>query len=325
MRQAIIPALIAAALLAATVPAGAAAPKAREEGDKLVLENDHVKVWFQGKKPMLKVFPAGNESGGYGYKFDQVVEYRDIDGDGLPSEQEVIARLSLSSASAFEVNATEEEGRAVLNLTLTSDVKFTGAKALDNVTGGAPLPKTGAERTATVHLNFTVWSEDATVDANNTTITVPVTSVKYDFAVSSWPFVDAQNDRLALDMQLQGDAKTGGDGNATVEANGTRVGALTWTTEAQGVTASGENVTVPVKAKVGAGNDSRIVFTYDAPNLATLVHDPTLGVADAQSDGGEATDGTSTTTGGSNKAPGAGVALVVGAAGVVALAARRRK
>lgn len=319
MRNAIVPVLIAVALLAAVVPADAKKPGAREDGDKLVLENDHVKVWFQGKKPMLKVFPAGNESGGYGYRFDQVVEYRDLDGDGLPSEQEVLARLSLASASAFEVNATEEEDRAVLNLTLTAPVKLGGAKALDNLS----LPTTPAGRSATVRLSFTVWQEDATVDANGTTVEVPRTSIKYDFAVDEWPFVDAQNDRLALDMQLQGEASADEDGAATVEANGTRVGVMTWTTEAQGTNAAGENVTVPVKAKVGAGNASRVVFTYDAPNLATLLHDPTLGVASAEETDGEATGGSST-TGGSNEAPGAGVLLVAGAAAAVAVALRRR-
>lgn len=320
MRQAIIPALIAAALLAAVVPAGAAAPKAREDGDKLVLENDHVKVWFQGKKPMLKVFPADNASAGYGYKFDQVVEYRDVDGDGLPSEQEVVARLNLAAANAFVVNATEEDDRALLNLTLTAPVKLTGAKALDNVS----LPTTPAERSATIRLAFAIWSEDAEVDANGTTVQVPRTAIKYDFAVDAWPFVDAQNHRLALDMRLQGTAASDEDGQATVEANGTRVGVMTWTSEAHGTTTAGENVTIPVKAKVGTGNDTRVVFTYDAPNLATLLHDPTLGVASAEDGaGGEATgDGT---TPGSNEAPGAGVLLVAGAAGAVALALRRRK
>lgn len=320
MRHVIIPALVAAALLAAVVPAGAAAPKAREDGDKLVLENDHVKVWFQGKKPMLKVFPADNESAGYGYRFDEVVEYRDLDGDGLPSEQEVLARLSLASASAFEVNTTESEDRAVLNLTLTAPVKLAGAKALDNVT----LPSTPADRSATIRLSFTIWSQDAEVDANGTVVQVPATAIKYDFAVDQWPFLDAQNARLALDMRLQGEAASEEDGEATVNVNGTRAGVLTWTTEAQGTTAAGENVTVPVKAKVGSGNDTRVVFTYDAANLATLVHDPTLGVAGAEDDG-TAESGGSGTTGGQNQAPGAGVLLVVAAAGAVALAARRRR
>ncbi|HWH08056.1 MAG TPA: hypothetical protein VNX21_02585 [Candidatus Thermoplasmatota archaeon] len=320
MRQAIIPALIAAALLAAVVPAGASAPRAKDDGDKLVLENDHVKVWFQGKKPMLKVFPAGNESGGFGYKFDQVVEYRDLDGDGLPSEQEVLSRLSLASASAFEVNVTETEERAVLNLTLTAPVKLAGAKALDNLS----LPSTPADRSATVRLSFTIWSQDAEVDANGTTIQVPATSIKYDFAVDRWPLLDAQNGRLALDMQLQGEAAAGEDGEADIEANGTRVGVMTWTSEAQGTTAAGENVTVPVKAKVAGGNGSRVVFTYDAANLATLVHDPTLGVAGDEGEGGVGGESGGGTSGARSEAPGPGVLLVAGAAGAVALAVRRK-
>lgn len=322
MRQVILPILVAFALLASAAPATAKPVRVSEDKDKIVLENDHVKVWFQGKKPMLKLFAAGNDSAAFEYKFTQVVEYRDLDADGLPGETEVVSRLLLEKASAFEVNTTEVDDGVVLNLSLTAPVKLTGNPVLENVT----VP----DRDATVRIVFTLREADATLDVDGADVPVAATSVKYDLVVETWPFVDAAANRLALDTRVTGHVEAdpvGALGAATVDANGT-LGALTWVTTAEGKTASGQDVDVPVKTAIkpdaADANVTRVVFTYDAANLASLVHDPTVGVASAE-DADEATDATSKVSDAVKDVPGVGaIALVVGVAAAAIVARRGR-
>lgn len=325
MRAPIIVTLFAVALAAAFVPAGAASPpEAREDGDKIVLQNDHVSVWFHGKKPMLKVFPTGNESASFGYRFHEVVEYRDLDNDGLPSQTEVVSRLSLEKASAFEVNITNAaDGAVIVNLSLTAPVKLGGGgnPLLDNVS----VP----ERDASVVLSFAIRDRAVTIDAGDVEVEVPETSIKYDFEVKAWPFVDAAQNRLALDMKVDGQAVQEGALGSTaaeVASNGTALGVLTWTSSAVGTTTSGADVDVPVKAKLAAGsgadaNVTRLVFTYDAADLETLLHDPTIGVASASGEGMD--DVGETIADKVNDVPGAGLLAVAAVVGLAALARRR--
>lgn len=323
MRNVIITALVATALLVSVVPAASAKPEAREDGDKIVLSNSDVTVWFHGKKPMLKVFPVDNESAAFSYHFTQVAEYRDLNADGIPQETEIVSRLSLEKASAFEVNTTEIDGGIVLNLTLTADVKLGG--------GGNPLLENVSvpDRQATVVLSFAIRDGDVTIDAGDVELDVPSTAIKYDFEVVSWPFVDAKANRLALDMKVDGaveEAAETGVTAATVAANGTAVGVLAWTTTAQGKSAAGEAVDVPVKAKLveaGDGNATRIVFTYDAPDLASLLHDPTIGTAGAPAN--EAGELGETVADKVSEVPFAGALLLAAAVGLAALVVGRKR
>lgn len=320
-------ALCAAMLAFAATASAAAAPELREDGDKFVLENEHVTIWFQGKKPMLKVFPAalaGNESAGYGYKLAEVVEYRDLDGDGAPTQPEVVARLNLEKASAYEVERVETDGSVVLNLTLRAPVTLGKPAVLDQ---DLALP----DREAVVSFVFTLRSETVTLEASGANVTVPATSVKYDFVVAQWPFVDAQAHRLALEtivtgtldsenLTLEGDAV----GGATVQGNETAVGALTWLNVASGTLENGTEVEVPVKTKIAAqGNATRVTHTYDAAGLATLLHDPTVGVISA-----EGLDDAALETIGDklNTVPAPGLALGLAAVGTAAaiMIGRRR-
>lgn len=326
----IVLALLCAFALAA--PAAAAPPKATEENDKIVLQNDHVTVWFQGKKPMLKVFPTanatadGNASGAFSYKFSDVVEYRDLDGDGAPANNEIVSSLNLDKASAWTVNrTTAEDGAVVLNLTLKGPVKM-GPKA-----DGVPLPQdvnlSLPDREAEVGLVFRLHESASTVQAGDANVTVPGTSVKYDFVVAKWPLLDASSTRLALVAQvegaLEGESADGMEG-ARVAANGTQVGVLAWLPTAQGVGADGSSVEVPVKTVLKAeGNLTRLTHTYDAPGLKSLVHDPAIGVTPTE-EAMEASDAQGQAGSGGNKVPVPAALLALAGLGLVALALRRR-
>ena len=306
--------IVTTALLVAAFAAGAAVgkkPEASEDGDKIVLANDYVRVWFQGKKPMLKVFPA-NESNAsaYEYHFTDLVEYRDVDGDGGPSNQEVVASLALNRANAWNVTRSEGEGNVTLNLTLVAPVRLApGVQLPQNVTSPSGV--------ANVSIVFHVFEETTTID----NVTVPRTAVKYDLVVSSWPFVNANVNRLALESLVGGmlelDNSTGLEG-ATVVANDTELGALTWVSNATGYTANG-TVDVPVRANVALeeGNMSRLVFTYDAPGLTGLVHDPTIGTSGTAAESGSGEEG-------GNAVPAPALVLVAMATVAAALVMRRK-
>lgn len=305
---------ILVALMVGAAPAAAAPPKFTEDKDKIVLENDHVKVWFQGKKPMLKVMPvAGGE--GYEYQFTDVVEYRDIDGDGGPSNAEIVSSLKLNSASDWVVTQETRDGAVLLNLTLTAPVKLGR-----DMPGNLSVP----EGDANVSLLFTIHGAAKTINASGIDVSVPATSIKYDFVVTSWPFLDAAANRLALETKVHGDIEleneTAVEG-AQVLANGTAIGALSWTTLAVGNTTQGETVDVPVRAAIAMDgeNMTRISYTYDAPDLASLVHDPTVGVTPtAESVAGES-DAPKAAV------PAAGALVAVATIGAVAVTLRMRR
>ena len=312
-------AIVTAALLAAAIPgaAEAAEPQAREDDDKFVLENDFVRVWFQGKKPMLKVFPANaseddNESSFF-YKFTDLVEYRDVDSDGAPSQNEVLASLNLDKASAWTVNTSEEGDAVVLNLSMDAPVKLGRSNLTDNVS----VP----ERDASISLVFTIRSGASTINASGENVTVPATSIKYDLYVHSWPFVNAELGRLALETKVTGDLDYDNATNsANVSTNGTSVGALSWTSNATGVTTDGENVTVPVRTAItqGLDNETAITYTYDAADLASLLHDPTVGTTTTPESLEESAGDDD------KRVPMPGVLLLVAVVAAAALVIRRR-
>lgn len=335
MRATHVPIVLVACLAlaaASAFAAPAAGPQAREDKDKFVLQNSDVQVWFQGKKPTLHLLrgdATDNGSAVLTYKFTQVVEYRDLDGNGAPSDNEVVASLNLDRADGWKANVSTAEGLAALNLSLVDQVRV----------GQADLPKSpvalpgGADREAQVRLLFALRGADVNLPMGPVNATVLATSVKYDFAVDKWPFVDAANDRLALEMQVTGAVKnanfSGLQRAAVAGANGTAIGALSWTTTAQGRVAGNASVPVPVKADVAAEKDAtgaatgmtRIAFTYDAPGLASLVHDPTVGLFPVDVASVSTTLGTDASL---HATPGAGLLAIVGAGVGVALLARRK-
>jgi hypothetical protein len=327
-------ALAAVALLALAGGAAAAGapPTVSEDNARFVLANDHVKVQFEGKKPTLRILPAdakdANATGAFTYRFLDVVEYRDLDNNGAPSPGEVVATLNLDRADGWKAERASTDGAAILNLTLADDAKAANAPDLPKPPVGLP-----ADRAAQVSLVFTLRGDDATLPAGVASLPVRASSVKYDLVVTKWPFLDAANDRLALESDVTGGVKgtnaTGVETAAVATANGTAVGSLSWTTLAEGKTAAGATVAVPVHAALQPQSDAtgaatgvtRLVFTYDAPGLASLVHDPTIGLFPTTVlglDGGVAGAGTLKPT------PGPGLVVAVGAAAVGALALRRR-
>lgn len=334
-------ALLTAALLATTAFAVAQqepeGPQAREDKDKIVLQNEEITVWFHGKKPFLKIFETtaaenanASAEAAFTYKFHEVVEYRDLDENGLPAETEVLASLLLEKASGWEVETAEANGTVVLTLTLEAPVKLAGRLMQDDT---VTVP---TDRTARVALVFTISGEALTVDTGDANITVPTNAIKYDFVVEQWPFVDGAESRLALESQVTGGLQLEdvlGVNGANVAGNGTQLGVVAWTDTAQGVTTDGENVTVDVRTELEAMDGAeaganatgmtRLVHTYDAPDLASFVHDPVIGVASAGAADGEG--GVTEGVGGGLDVPAPGVAFAAAAIAAAAVVMARRR
>lgn len=316
-----IPVLLVAALVAFAAPAAAAAkgPSLDEKDDKFVVQNDHVTVWFQGKKPMLHVFPTGQDANatGYGYKFDSLVEFRDLNNDGKPQDNEILGTLKLNSAKAWEVERTTSDRQVVLNLSINDTVKFKSPVADD-----LELP---GDRLARASLVFHLNDAPVTLQADGVTFTVQQTAIKYDLLVQKWPWMDAENGRLALRLDVTG--KVDADTEAAVPhatvggANNTTLGLLGWVATADATYADGTNLTVPVTADIATTeNNTRMTFVYGKGGYATLLHDPTIGVASANEEtpeGGGVPDSI-------KDVPAPGLLLAAGAIGLAGMARRRR-
>lgn len=293
--------LIALVGAAALGDAAAQAPAIREEDDKLVLTNDTIAVWFADGRPTLTVIRASDLLGanGYEYRYTDVVEYRDVDGNGAPGDTEIVARLQLSDAN-WSVQRVETDERASLNFTLESPVEL-GLLPAQNVTL--------SDRVANVSLVFTLGGPTASTNA-----------VDVDFVVAQWPFVDADN-RLALQSFATGTIEldeTNETVTAALTSNETALGNVTWDTMAQGVGENGTAVDVPVVPAIALAseNESLVVLTYDATGITGLTHRASLAIP------GPAVAAESTAAKGLT-VPGPGLLLGVAALAAVGLLRRR--
>jgi hypothetical protein len=323
--------LIAFAGLLAAPLAAAGQPSAKQLDKRLVLSNDDITVWIEGNKPLLKVFSSATSgakdgadaaSPAFTFHADQLVEYRDVNGDGVPADDEVLARADLTDASAWHVNVTTTSDAATANFSFDGPVKLqrTPQGLLDNVTGMLP-----SEGNAKLALTFTVHASPSVAGV----LSLPRGAVDAQLSVLQWPWADAQNDRLALDASATGKAArnvTAGVGTVALSTNGTQAGDIAWSTAAHGTTTAGTAIDVPVRdvEQADANGTTRLVLTYDAPSVATVQHDAGLSLASASITplGVGTVLGAST----SKASPGAGVALTVGAlAAVAAVVAWRRR
>lgn len=288
---------LALALLvaAAAVPTALAKPpRASEENDKVVLANEHVTVWFQGKKPMLKVFDSANESRAFHVFIKEIVEVQ-----GVGPNAEEIATLRLARAQSWNVSAEEgeENGTDAAKITMRlSDVpRFLGSQqelldlppqVQEQLQRGAPP--------ANVTITFHVYEAQTTATGiNNTTVNVTEYEVKWDLHVQDWPWVNEAN-KLALRFQVKApefgneteNMTDEGEDGVTVSGNESEpIGAVTWSDTAIVVDgASVNNATVnsasfePGKRD---GNGHSFLLVFDATGYDELFYDPSLLVVPA--------------------------------------------
>ncbi|HVL49819.1 MAG TPA: hypothetical protein VM889_14785 [Candidatus Thermoplasmatota archaeon] len=262
-------------------------PRFGKHGDKFLLRNENISVWFHAAKnhakPQLKVFHTdadGNKTG-YFVDIERVIE---VDADASKGER-VVRSLKLSRADDWNVRTID--GPDTLTVTMVR-----------------------AEGQAIVKLVFHI-SKSAP-------------SVKFDLEVENWRWAEnAANHSLALVMLVHEKELKLRDGRS-VEVTG---GLITWDPEAKATYADGSSANLTVRRIQAPATDEgdededddreraargkqRIVLLFEgAPGgYEGLVYDPTFTVA-------------STAT---KPVPIVGPALVIAAVALLAVVVRRR-
>jgi hypothetical protein len=327
---------IALALLLAVsaVPTALAKPRAGEESDKVVLSNDHVTVWFQGKKPMLKVFDTGNDSRSFKVFIKEIVELQ-----GVGSQAEEIATLRLARAQSWNVTVDEgeENGTEAAKVTMRlSDVpRFLGSQ--QELLGLPPQVQERLQRDAApanVTFTFHVYERGThATGINDTTVNVTAYEVKWDLHVEDWPWVNEAN-RLAIRFQVKApgfDNETanltdeGEDGVAVSGNESEPIGSVTWAETAVVVDGANVNNTTVSSAAFEPGekdaNGHSFLLVFAATGYEELFYDPSFAIMPAPEsvdEGGEDDD--------DDGIPGFEAPLLaVAAALAIALSALRRK
>jgi len=284
-----IPTAVAAAallVLAALAPLAAAKPSVSEQSDRIVLSNEHLRVTLQGKKPLLHVSDATNDSRSYQVFLMRLVE---VPPNAQPGEGSELASFDLVEARDWNVTqAQASDGSVTLTMRADGPLKVRGShaggplpvpvpepvqNATGNVTGNGSA--TVSAGNASVGIVFHLFAQPTTVQDGSASIAVGTSEVKFDLLVDRWTWVN-RNDQLALEFQLtppdnggSKDNSSGGNATATapnattappanagsdagqvpVEQNGTRLGWLGWAPYAQATT-NGTTVNVNVERLV---------------------------------------------------------------------------
>ncbi len=212
------------------------------------LENDDVRIWFQGKKGFVKVFKkadGGGNEGMYQYKTKAIVE---LDGDGNE-----VARMNLQRAYPQTSTCTIEETDEFVNMTIT----ITDAVRAAGEVGSA---------TVTFAYNFNKSADGA----------------KFDLFVNDWPWQG--NGTLAFDFDVQSpnyDFEVASNGIGFEDSDGNQTGYIDWALNATAKYADGHNETAVVDSNTTVtGNTAnvRLEFTGVSADYTELEYDPWAGV-----------------------------------------------
>ncbi len=321
--------LMALALAASAVGPVAAQgdgdPRFEESENRWVLGNEEITVWFQGKKPLLKVMSTDDANTSYEFHALRVAEFVDEDDDGAYDEDEAVAFMNLAQGADWNVSTESDGDRLLVNLTLTSDIRARGP-SLDDA------PIVGEDREGTVSLVFHVVGTEQEVQVgHNTTRTLQPGEVKFDLIVSSWDWSDNEDSQLALVANVprgNGTNVTHMDGEQTVEMsqNGTSQGSVNWEPTATVWTGNATqtvDVVPTVKDKESGENGTvQVAWAYNATGFDRLVHDPTMETASSEDDGSDDDGGLG---GATDDVPATGALGALAILGAAALAMARRR
>lgn len=213
--------------------------------DKWVLNNSEISVWFQGKKPMLKVFSTGDDGNKSGYllKMEQLYE---TDSSGAKA-----AYINLNAASLGWTASSEEEADGI-------------ALALEgNVSGPGNSDKT---TTATVKFIFHINSTSG--------------EVKFDVMVENWAWksADPANATLSLKMLTVSEVATqSGDNETKIGGKGY----MRWERNAECTNNNGTDGALEVQAEIGEdAGGSHVILTFNGSGgYQTLAYDPVIGIS----------------------------------------------
>ncbi|MDD5502936.1 MAG: hypothetical protein PHH26_05675 [Candidatus Thermoplasmatota archaeon] len=216
-----------------------------EGQDRWVLNNSEISIWFQGKKPMLKVFGTGEDGNKSGYllKMERLYE---TDAHGKETNY-----INLNAASFGWASSTVEENDEL-------KLVVSGWDAFWNYADGViPIP--------TIRFIFHINTTSA--------------EVKFDVVVENWAWksADPANATLSLKMLTVSDVATqSADNEASIGGKGY----MRWEKNAQAANNNGTQDSLEVQAEIGdEGSGSHITLTFNGTGgYQTLSYDPTIGI-----------------------------------------------
>ncbi len=245
----VVPVLLALLLVTFTPALKADQPTSCKPG--VVFQNGDVRVWFQGKKDLFKVFDANgsDDAGGSRYQYQaRAIEERDAEGN-------VVATMNLERAfpQTSSCAVTTEGGFVNMSLLVT-----------DSLEGRA------GEATVGFTFHFDTSSHGG----------------KFDLDVARWPWAPGENHTLDFGFALDASGwsvEPAGDGVGFRDSNGTAHGYVSWAPNATARYADGheENATVNgTVAAAGSHADVSLAFTNVTSGYDELVYDPWMGSGD---------------------------------------------
>jgi hypothetical protein len=272
-------------------------PKVGNTGNKIVVSNSQMTVWFEGMKPNLHVFLKGQNGNSTGFTVDIKGVY-EINRTNVPV-------ASLSAERAFPEEAM---GAGIFNYSTGVSVQYANASQMVNITF------TLSANEFTMQNTMNANSQDSTMQPTSTspgTASIAVvfhineasSQVKFDLLVNKWSWVNSTGDRLALITSLESHSSMNAPNGQMPSTHGTDLkdnsvdvgsspfssqGYITWSKYANATYSGGSKVELNVTTLMmnngeNNSNDAHLWFIFNPPagaatNYTSLVYDPIVGI-----------------------------------------------
>lgn len=220
-----------------------------------VLENDDVRIWFQGLKGHLKVFDKDNNTTTLVYDY-QTVQVKELGDDNA-----TLANFKMDRAFPQDSTCTIEENDEFVNITftITKDVKR-----------GTSQGQSVGEATVDV-----IWHWNKSAEG-----------IKFDLFVHDWPWQSNESE-LAFDFNVVSGYEIESAENGLGFRNETdSKGYIEWAPNATAYYEDGHNETAIVESETTLGGENNntadvtLRFTNATAGYNELEYDPWVGVGD---------------------------------------------
>ena len=273
------------------------APTAVSDGNKIVVSNSHMTVWFEGMKPNLHVFVKGQDGNSTGFTVDVKGVY-EINGTNVPV-------AVLSTERAFPEEAM---GMGMSNYNTSVSVQYDNASQMVNITFMLTANEFTIKSGMNANSHDSTWQ---TTSSSPGTASIAIvfhvneasSHVKFDLLVNKWSWVNNTGDRLALITSLEShnsmksqDGKMPTSNGASVTGNSVDVsnspfstqGYISWSSYATATYSNSSHarlIVEPLMMNNGENNsnDAHLWLIFNPPagaatNYTNLVYDPVVGI-----------------------------------------------
>ncbi len=272
-------------------------PMAGNDGNRIVVSNSQMTVWFQGMKPNLHVFLKGQNGNNSGFTVDVKGVYE------LNSTNVPVASLSTERAFPEEAMSTGVSQYST-SVSIQNDTAANMVNITFNLTANefTMMSKTNDQ---SHDLQWQPTSTSPGMASISVVFHVNETSphVKFDLLVNKWSWVNNTGDKLALITSLESHNSMKAPGGQTPSQGGTGVkdnsvdvgsspfnsqGYISWGPNAVATYSNRSNASLGVTALMmnngeNNSNDAHLWFIFSTPNgwdtnYTRLVYDPTIGI-----------------------------------------------